>query len=233
MSYYRGVARDTLGNSLNAASVTVYDAGTTTESSIYSEETLTSALENPFSTGEDGVYEFYAEPGFYDIEVAKSGFTTVTLTDQILGTPFASASIGTAGTNTSITTPEIVDTTWGNLDWDLDYSGGFSLAATTEQLVYDGGPTGKCMIAGSINFQCSTTVASFALWLVRVRSGSSDVLLAQAVRGIQHATDLYQLNIQAVDELQTDDIIIMKAGPSGSTATVTINDGWLNIQYLG
>lgn len=231
MSYHRGVARDTLGNSLNEASVTVYDAGTTTESTIYSEETLTSPLDNPFSTGEDGVYEFYVDPGFYDIQVAKSGFTTVTLTDQVIGQPFGSAHIDTAGLNSGITAPEIVDTTWGNLDWVLDYAGGFSLAATTLQLVYDGNPSGKCLLNGSVNFSCDSVAGTFLLWLVRERSG--ETLLAQSTVAVNHATGYYQLVINAVDDIENGDIFILRAGPTGSTENVTINDGWISATYLG
>lgn len=138
MSYHRGVARDTAGNSLNGASVTVLEPGTTTESSLFSEETLTTPLDNPITTGVDGVYEFYILPGYYDIQVAKSGFTTVTLENQTVGVPFGSITSTVAG-SAAVTGPaDALDNTFGNLEWGEDYaSNAFSVTAA-DRLQYDG-----------------------------------------------------------------------------------------------
>lgn len=88
MSHHRGVARDEYGNSLSGASVTVYDAGTTTVSTLYQDGTYDTSLDNPFETDAEGVYEFYGDPGLYDIQIAKAGFTTTTLADTLVGQVF-------------------------------------------------------------------------------------------------------------------------------------------------
>jgi hypothetical protein len=60
------------------ATITVYDAGTLNQSTIYSDEDGT-AKSNPFSTDSVGRFSFFADPATYDIQVSGSGITTYKL----------------------------------------------------------------------------------------------------------------------------------------------------------
>jgi len=231
MSYHRGVARDTLGNSLNEASVTVYDPDTTTESSIYSEETLTSALDNPFTTGEDGVYEFYCDPGYYDIEVAKSGFTTVTLSDQTIGTIAGHLRLTTGDTDTVSTTPVIADDTYGSsTDWNLSYGGGFSIDANG-RLEYDGNPTIQTLVNVGLRVSDATGGGQLAMYLYKNGSPAgggaqmTDVEITTANAG-------YIITFTTVLELVTGDDLTLAIQRGSGSATVAISLGWITATGL-
>jgi len=71
----RGVLIDNFGRPISAASVTVKKAGTGTDASLYSDETLLSATGNPMTTEVDGSYLAYAANGKYDLTFAKAGVT--------------------------------------------------------------------------------------------------------------------------------------------------------------
>jgi len=91
MAYNRGVARDEAGNAIGGASVSVFQEGTTTEATIYSDPALTTTISNPITTDASGVYEFWIVAGIYDIQIAATGFTTVTLTDITIGILYGEA----------------------------------------------------------------------------------------------------------------------------------------------
>ena len=75
------IRSDVIGGAL----VTVYTAGTTTLSSLYSStSTASNAKANPTYTDVYGRFFFYAVPGIYDIKVSGSGITTYTVEDVIL-----------------------------------------------------------------------------------------------------------------------------------------------------
>lgn len=76
MEHYSNVAQDQNGRAIVGATVTVYTADTTTPASIYSDNGLT-VKSNPFTTGIDGIYDFYAADGKYDIQITKFGYTTI------------------------------------------------------------------------------------------------------------------------------------------------------------
>ena len=68
---------------LVGASCSVFNAGTTVLATIYSDNGVT-PLANPFTTSSVGTASFYAADGRYDVQVSKSGYTTVTDSDVIL-----------------------------------------------------------------------------------------------------------------------------------------------------
>ena len=75
----------------SAATVTVYNAGTTTVSTIYSTNAL-GAQANPFTASTDGLVAFYAADGRYDITISGSGLTTTTVSDVLFDDTAPSAS---------------------------------------------------------------------------------------------------------------------------------------------
>jgi len=62
------------------ATITVYDAGTTDTSTIYSTQ-AGGSQDNPFDTDEYGRFVFYADPGIYDIQVSGADIDTYKLED--------------------------------------------------------------------------------------------------------------------------------------------------------
>lgn len=74
MQHYTNTLFDTFGNAISGASVTVYAAGTTTESTLYTDNGITPG-DNPITTGADGSYDFYAANGRYDLLFTHPGFT--------------------------------------------------------------------------------------------------------------------------------------------------------------
>lgn len=76
MEHYSNVAQDQNGRAIVGATVTVYQTGTTTPAVIYSDNGLT-VKSNPFTTALDGIYDFYADNGLYDITISKVGYTSI------------------------------------------------------------------------------------------------------------------------------------------------------------
>jgi hypothetical protein len=74
--HYSNVAQDQNGHAVVGASVTVYRAGTTNLATLYSDNGLT-PKSNPFTTALDGIYDFYAPDGLYDIKLSKTGYSSV------------------------------------------------------------------------------------------------------------------------------------------------------------
>ena len=102
---YHGMIVNAQSGGSTAATITVYAAGTTTLSTIYS-NAAGGAKANPLVTDDYGRFSFFADPGEYDIKVTGTGFTTYTLsgvsippviTDEINLTPKAT-STGAEGT---------------------------------------------------------------------------------------------------------------------------------------
>jgi len=141
MAKYRGVARDEFGNALSGASVTVYAPGTTTESTLYSDSNYSTALVNPVIASDTGVFEFYTLPGYYDIQVAKSGFTTQELADEVIGSISGHLIGDTISADDVEVTSTIIDNDFGFGGglWSSGYLGGFTNVNGT--LVYTGNPT--------------------------------------------------------------------------------------------
>jgi hypothetical protein len=231
MSYYRGVARDEFGNALNDASVSVYAPGTTTASTLYSEETLTTALDNPFETGVDGVYEFYADPGYYDIQVAKSGFSTVTLTDQAVGAVVGHIYMGAGGSAVvNNVTPSKLDATFGTVAWTLAYGGGFTLDGD-DHLNYAGNPTIQCLIQCGVEFSDAGGGSTMRLNVMlndNPASANSKIVVDAATAG-----EKYLLICTTVLQLVTGDDITIGLTRGTASSTVTVANAWITATGLG
>ena len=76
---YHNTVIDTAGTG-TLATITVYNPGTLTASTIYSTP-AGAAQVNPFSTDANGRFVFYADPGEYDINVSGAGIVTYTLSN--------------------------------------------------------------------------------------------------------------------------------------------------------
>lgn len=69
--------------SFPSATITVYNAGTVTLSTIYSDNSST-PLANPFTANADGSFEFYAADGRYDVVLSGTGIATPFTIQDIL-----------------------------------------------------------------------------------------------------------------------------------------------------
>lgn len=76
LDHFSNVAQDQNGRAVSGATITVYQAGTTTLAALYSDNGTT-VKNNPFTTSLDGVYDFYAASGRYDITIKKTGYTSI------------------------------------------------------------------------------------------------------------------------------------------------------------
>lgn len=84
------------GDVVPFATIAIYNAGTSTLSTIYSNSAGTVPLANPVTADYQGYFFFYALPSAYDLIITGTGITQRTLSDVWLG--------GSAGTLTSIAT---------------------------------------------------------------------------------------------------------------------------------
>jgi hypothetical protein len=82
---FKGIARDSQGNTLDSADVQVYETGTTTEVSIYEEESLTTLISQPLVTSANGAYNFWAAYDDIDVVISKTGYSTYTVSNVQLG----------------------------------------------------------------------------------------------------------------------------------------------------
>lgn len=82
--------------SLSAATVTVYEAGTANLSAIYSSN-VGAPLANPTATDSEGNFSFYAVDGRYDIAISKTGYTTTWARDVLLEDPATGSSVVITG----------------------------------------------------------------------------------------------------------------------------------------
>ena len=96
---------DTSGTPQPSTAVTVYETGTNTLATLYTDATKATAASNPVDTDADGNLTFFADPGQYDLGVAGFGTratVAVTLDPSELGAymRLVPAPTGVAATDT-------------------------------------------------------------------------------------------------------------------------------------
>ena len=235
MAKHRGVARDEFGNSLSGASVTVYDPGTTTEATLYSDVELATALDNPFTVEDDGSYVFYVDPGVYDIQVAKSGFTTKTLSDEKVGQSVAVSEI-------AMTNSMTIDNSYDNKINDTDGGAGsialvhgpeWSLVATTGVFTYDGNATIKAEVTVSGRLYVDNTFAGNTIYIVVQKNGSGAEWSIQRYlpgTGSNNAVLYHKTEVMTIENGDTLSLPIFSSGaPFGD---VIVRDGYFSIRSL-
>ena len=75
MKKFHGIVQDTAGNGLSGVSITIYLTGTSTLTTIYSDDGVTTTT-NPLTTDSYGRYSFYISDG--DYKLTFSGSTVIT-----------------------------------------------------------------------------------------------------------------------------------------------------------
>jgi hypothetical protein len=96
---------DGAGRFIPGCKVTILDAGTSDLSTLYSDQAGT-ALGNPFTADESGTWEFYSDPGLFDIHVQRRGSAIFVQESVAIGyVPYAERPGGTWTASSSITSP--------------------------------------------------------------------------------------------------------------------------------
>lgn len=80
-AHYHDVVTDQRQNSLQGASVYIYNQGTATLSTLYSDAAGATSLANPIVTPSTGRFDFYIADGRYDITIIRADATTTTYLD--------------------------------------------------------------------------------------------------------------------------------------------------------
>ena len=81
-----------------AASISVYNYGTTTLVSLFGDSSGSTTLANPLTSSSAGYFEFYAADGRYTLSISVGGYPVTTITDILLDDPTnASATVVVGG----------------------------------------------------------------------------------------------------------------------------------------
>lgn len=236
MAKYRGVARDEFGNALSGASVTVYDFDTTDEATIYSDVDLATTQANPITLDADGVFVFYIAPGVYDIQVAKSGYTTTTLEDEQIGAIEAMCAIAmtTEMTIDNSYSNVINDTTSGAGSITLQHGPAFSLDADTGILTYNGNAKIKAEIQIGGRLYAVPVFAGNNIFMVCQINGSGAEFSVQRYVPDEGTDDAQVYHGVKVLDLENGDNIRIPIFSAGAPFTdVIVRDGWLKVRSLG
>jgi hypothetical protein len=129
---YSGSSSARVQRSFTNATVTVYNAGTTTLSTIYSNGGMTISKSNPFTTDSTGYYYFYAANGRYDIKFSGTDITSpFTLSDilvtNIINSPATTTTLGLVTLSVAPANPAIPVVVGAN-DPKLNFLGNFTKA---------------------------------------------------------------------------------------------------------
>jgi len=116
MVRYQNVIIDTSGAGIPSTTISVYNQGTVTLSTIYSNNGIT-PIANPFLSDSAGSFNFYAANGRYDVALTKTGYTFGTDLYDIQLFDLVASPLVFAGTVTAavIGTPSITISSGGNI----------------------------------------------------------------------------------------------------------------------
>lgn len=93
---------------IRGASVTVWNFGTSTNASIYSSNSTSSAASNPLTTDASGRFEFYAADGRYSLQMSAASIQTTVLSDISLFDASSTAAFSNVRIGTTTTAGTIV-----------------------------------------------------------------------------------------------------------------------------
>jgi len=217
MPYYRGTVRDTQGNSVAGASVTIFNEGLTTKPTIYSNADHSTTQSNPITTDASGTYDFWVPSGIFDITTAATGFTTVTIEDVVMGGLYASIHCASSAAVAQSTSYTPLPGTWTD--------NALSQNAFTHSsgciVTYTGDATVKCLVTLSGGFDI--TVSGLTSWGVAI---DGTVIAAQDMDQI-YLTNLKDvaLGLTWIVEVEKDETISVESKVASGTPNITTNVG--------
>lgn len=156
---------NTSGAPVVAASISVYNYGTTTLASLFADAAGATTLANPLTSSSAGYFEFYAADGRYTLSISVGGYPVTTISDILLDDPTnASATVVVGG---SVDNSPIGSTT--------PNSGAFTtLSATGNATLGDAEATDTHAIKGATTILANS--ASPALKVTQTGAGNAFVV---------------------------------------------------------
>jgi hypothetical protein len=227
MSYYRGVVRDENGNTLPNASIRVTDTATVgTNITLYSDPELATATSNPLTAGSDGSFEFYAEPQVVNIIVSYTGFNTPTLSNVVIGQPFAAVRASASGGAALSTSFQAIDEAWGSLALATVYANGFTLN-TDGNLVYSGPAKVHAIVTCTLSFRNTAADEIF------FRLTKDDVQIGEEWEHFVSDANVNEtVSFQAITTLETGEDIGLEVKAAAATPTFTVYEELITIHTL-
>lgn len=187
MEHYVEVLRDQYGRAITGATVTVKNAGTSTVSTLYSDNGVT-VKSNPFLTNAlDGSYSFYASNGVYDITFSYPGVTFDTALTRRISLFDVNDFSGGGGGGTASCYRLVSSSTYTVVAADNNCVVEFSNASTVNVTLPEAGTAGF--------------TATFRF--TALNRGAGDVILTPTTSTIQGDTDLTLTTGQSTD-IQSD-----------------------------
>lgn len=226
---------------LSNASVTVYDRGTTTLATIYSDNGVTTTS-NPTTTSLTGRVSFYAADGRYDILISKTGYNTVFITDILLEDP--AEGISSDATNISFTqagTGAILSTVDDKLnqfvsvtDFGADKTGVIDSATAIANARTAVGLTGSLLVPAGTYLSSGTTynVGSDFVWNNSNYAGGVSLLATAQNANILYTTET-DATTGAVDGTKSRVGIAVTARAYGSQHSDGIRSNMFNYSTDG
>jgi len=215
---YQRIITDIYGNIVAGASASVYAAGTTNLSTIYSDSGGTTPLANPLTSNATGRIQFYAADGTYDVTVSGTGIIAwtdsgVQLFDGV--SKFTSNVLGPAyGGSGAVNNAASIQTISGSfpLTWTITASTGLTLPTTGTLSTLAGSET---LTNKTITNPIMTYIYDSASKPWIVGSGLSNATDYFGIVNANTAAPVLELYAQG-----TDSNISMSFMPKGSTGYI-------------
>ncbi len=184
MERYVNIVQDQQGNALPGTQITVYLAGSTTLADIYSDNSET-VKANPFTNHANGLYDFYAANGVYDIRFSRSGSDFSTANDVYKRIALFDVNDSEIGAGSSFWPVNVTGTASTSEDLPIKIRGIGAQANSGWNLYMhsNGTPIIKCVIAGvEGNCNIEVTIDSGNYWalydsssnlIVKIEPGAS------------------------------------------------------------
>jgi hypothetical protein len=218
MPYFRGVARDGLGNTVSGASVNVYAEGTTTDASIYTDAALSVTADNPITTNTDGVYEFWVASGIYDFQISASGLTTVNVTDVVIGTLYGMCVQDAASAVVAQSTSYL---TISNGTWNAGPLSSGAFSHSDGSLTYLG--DAKVIVKVTYSFGITMSVNSDVTFAVEI--DGTEVTDTEKQTLINSADAIFPVSASYLVEVEKDEVISIGAKVGSGTPNLTTAAG--------
>lgn len=176
---------NTSGAPVVAASISVYNYGTTTLASLFADAAGATTLANPLTSSSAGYFEFYAADGRYTLSISVGGYPVTTISDILLDDPTnASATVVVGGSvdNSPIGASTPSSGRFTTLTSTGDASiGGHVYVTSGKNLAVSGTTAGSIGVTGGTSFSSDGSsialrgsTASYNGWGMEFYAGGSE-----------------------------------------------------------